>query len=147
MTTATSAAPDFATAHAAARRRYDAGAMTGADLSRWTATRLTAVLRHVTGNSPFYARHLAGVDVGRVTPDTLSELPFTTKADLRREQYDVLSGVPADARIFYETTGTTGPSTPCPRGERDILASNASVEEAMRRLLRRHFCDRRPWPG
>lgn len=128
-------------------RRYHDGAMTEADWSRWYGERLRAVLRHVTSRSPFYRRHLAGVDVESVTPETLRTLPFTTKDDLRREMYDVLSGTPADAAIFYETTGTTGPSTPCPRGVRDILTSNSAVEESWRRLLRERFGDRMPVVG
>src|SRR5262249_59127002 len=117
-------------------RLFHDGALTPADLGRWYTGRLRTVLRHVTAKSPFYRRHLAGVDIDRVTPRTLAALPFTTKDDLRREMYDVLSGSPAEASIFYETTGTTGASTPCPRGIRDILTSNAAVEESWRRLVR-----------
>lgn len=128
-------------------RRYHDGAMSEPDWTRWYGERLPAVLRHVTTRSPFYRRHLAGVDIDRVSPETLHTLPFTTKDDLRREMYDVLSGTPAEASIFYETTGTTGASTPCPRGVRDILTSNASVEEAWRRLFRARFGDRMPVVG
>jgi phenylacetate-CoA ligase len=128
-------------------RKFYGGTMTAADWSQWYGGRLAAVLRHVTARSPFYRRHLAGVDIGRVTPQTLHELPFTTKEDLRREMYDVLSGSPAEASIFYETTGTTGPSTPCPRGARDIMTSNAAVEEAWRRLFLARFGDRMPVVG
>lgn len=128
-------------------RKFHDGAMTEADWSRWYGERLRVVLRHVTSRSPFYRRHLAGVDIESVTPETLPSLPFTTKNDLRREMYDVLSGSPAEAAIFYETTGTTGPPTPCPRGVRDILTSNSAVEESWRRLLRDHFGDRRPVVG
>jgi benzoxazolinate moiety biosynthesis protein SgcD5 len=128
-------------------RKFHDGTMSDADWSQWHSRRLTAVLRHVTDRSPFYRRHLAGVDADRVTPQTLHQLPFTTKADLRREMYDVLSGTPAEASIFYETTGTTGPSTPCPRGARDIMTSNSSVEEAWRRLFLAHFGDRMPVVG
>ncbi|MGW5259467.1 phenylacetate--CoA ligase family protein [Microbispora sp. NPDC004025] len=128
-------------------RAFHDGRMTEADWDRWYGERLTAVLRHVTSRSPFYRRHLAGVDVERVTPRTLSTLPFTTKDDLRREMYDVLSGSPAEAAIFYETTGTTGASTPCPRGAKDILTSNSAVEESWRRLFEARFGDRRPVVG
>lgn len=127
--------------------RYHDGTLAPDELAGWHAERLTAVLRHVTARSPFYRRHLAGVDVDAVTPATLSALPFTTKADLRREMYDVLSGTPAEASIFYETTGTTGASTPCPRGVRDILTSNSAVEQAWRELFREHFGDRMPVVG
>ncbi|MCT2586802.1 phenylacetate--CoA ligase family protein [Actinophytocola gossypii] len=127
--------------------RFHTGGLSELDWERWRADRLTTVLRHVTDRSPFYRRHLAGIDIDRVTPDTLHTLPFTTKADLRREMYDVLSGSPAEASIFYETTGTTGASTPCPRGVRDILTSNSAVEESWRRLFRERFGDRMPVVG
>lgn len=128
-------------------RRFHAGEMTREDWARWDASRLTAVLRHVTARSPFYRRHLAGVDIDRITPDRLPELPFTTKEDLRRARYEVLSGGLAEALVFYETTGTTGPPTPCPRGPKDVLTSNAAIEEAWRRLFRDRFGDRMPVVG
>ena len=127
--------------------RFHTGGLSDLDWTQWYEERLTTVLRHVTTRSPFYRRHLAGVDIERVTPETLHTLPFTTKDDLRREMYGVLSGTPAEASIFYETTGTTGASTPCPRGVRDILTSNASVEESWRRLFAEHFGDRMPVVG
>jgi phenylacetate-coenzyme A ligase PaaK-like adenylate-forming protein len=130
-----------------ALHRYYAGGMSDADLAGWQGKQLGTVLRHVTSRSPFYRQHLAGFDPDMVTPETLSQLPFTTKADLRREMYDVLSGRPAEAAIFYETTGTTGKSTPCPRGPKDIMASNAAVEESWRRLFKEHFGDRMPVVG
>ncbi|GAA3036998.1 phenylacetate--CoA ligase family protein [Streptosporangium longisporum] len=138
---------DFRREYEEVLRAFHAGTMTPADRDRWYGRRLTAVLRHVTARSPFYRRHLAGVDVESVTPDTLHTLPFTTKEDLRREKYDVLSGTPAEASVFYETTGTTGPPTPCPRGPRDVFTSNAAVEESWRRLFRARFGDRMPVVG
>ncbi|MCE7002305.1 AMP-binding protein [Kibdelosporangium philippinense] len=126
---------------------YYAGTLTPAGLAEWQRQRLTTVLRHVTMFSPFYRRHLSGVDITEVTPQTLRQLPFTTKADLRREMYDVLSGSTADAAIFYETTGTTGASTPCPRGPRDIMTSNAAVERSWRTLFAQYFGDRMPVVG
>jgi phenylacetate-CoA ligase len=128
-------------------RGFRDGTMSEADWSQWYTSRLTTVLRHVTTHSPFYRRHLAGVDIGAVTPQNLASLPFTTKEDLRRAQYEVLSGTPAQASIFYETTGTTGPATPCPRGVKDIATSNAAVEEAWHRLFRARFGDRMPVVG
>jgi len=128
-------------------RSWYAGTLSEAYLAAWHGERLTAVLRHVTERSPFYRRHLSGVDIAAVTPESLRELPFTTKADLRREMYDVLAGSPAEASIFYETTGTTGAATPCPRGIRDIITSNTSVIESWRRLIAHRFGDRKPVVG
>jgi phenylacetate-coenzyme A ligase PaaK-like adenylate-forming protein len=127
-----------------ASHKYYAGTMTDRDWASWYGSRLTAVLRHVTGRSDFYRRHLSGVDIEAVTPERLDTLPFTTKDDLRREMHAVLSGTVADALVFYETTGTTGPSTPCPRGAKDIASSNTHVEESWRRMFRHYFGDRMP---
>ncbi|MEV4224119.1 AMP-binding protein [Nonomuraea sp. NPDC049725] len=145
-----SAPPDDAAFREEYRRlhtRFYAGAMSRDDWAAWQERRLASVLRHVTERSPFYRRHLAGIDLARVTPDTLPLLPFTTKDDLRREMYDVLSGSVAEAAVYYETTGTTGASTPCPRGPRDVMTSNSAVVEAWRRLFAARFGDRRPVVG
>ncbi|MFI8104316.1 phenylacetate--CoA ligase family protein [Streptomyces sp. NPDC086023] len=102
----------------------------------WDAERLVAhqsglvrqTLRYVRQNSPFYARHLAGVDpasVERLDEATLSAIPFTTKDDLRAAQHEMLSRPLSDAWIFYETTGTTGRSTPCPRDDIDSIHNNS----------------------
>ncbi|MFH8385277.1 phenylacetate--CoA ligase family protein [Kitasatospora sp. NPDC018058] len=138
---------DFLGAYEKVSRAFYDSSLTDAELARWRGERLTGVLRRVTERSPFYRRHLAGVDTERITPETLSSLPFTTKDDLRREMYDVLSGPIADASIYYETNGTTGVATPCPRGAKDIATSNAAVEESWRRLFKAHFGDRTPVVG
>ncbi|WP_205660549.1 phenylacetate--CoA ligase family protein [Amycolatopsis antarctica] len=145
--TAADARPPFADHYAAVLRDFRDGNMTATSRDAWRRERLTTVLRHVSARSPFYRRHFDGVDVDTVTPDDLHRLPFTTKEDLRREKYEVISGDIADAGIFYETTGTTGDPTPCPRGPRDILTSNAFVEESWRRLLRARYGDRMPVVG
>lgn len=137
----------FADAYRSLSSSYYDADLSDADLDRWHRERLTGVLRHVTGRSPFYRRHLAGVDIDAVTPETLSQLPFTTKDDLRREMYDVLSGPLSEASIYYETNGTTGAATPCPRGPRDVLTSNAAVAASWRRMFAAHFGDRKPVVG
>ncbi|WP_159772480.1 phenylacetate--CoA ligase family protein [Streptomyces sp. HM190] len=127
--------------------RYYSGEVPDEEWKRWNAERLTTVLRHVTKNSPFYGRHLQGIDIERVTPDDMGVLPFTTKADLRRELHDMLSGDIRDALIYYETTGTTGPATPCPRGPKDIACSNVHLEKSLRSLFTHYFGDRKPVIG
>lgn len=138
---------DFLTDYRRVSRAFHDASLSPRELADWRARRLTTVLHHVTERSPFYRRHLAGTDITAVTPDTLNTLPFTTKDDLRREMYDVLSGPLSAASIYYETNGTTGAATPCPRGAVDIATSNASVEESWRRLFRAHFGDRMPVVG
>ncbi|MGW7410707.1 phenylacetate--CoA ligase family protein [Streptomyces sp. NPDC054833] len=138
---------DFLAAYRNVSRAFYDSTLTDAQLAEWRQDQLTTVLHHVTERSPFYRCHLAGVDIDAVTPEDLSALPFTTKDDLRREMYDVLSGRVGEASIYYETNGTTGAATPCPRGPRDIATSNAAVEEAWRRLFRSRFGDRMPVVG
>ncbi|MEV0578311.1 phenylacetate--CoA ligase family protein [Streptomyces sp. NPDC050392] len=121
-----------------------AGGWTPQDLARWDAERVPRVLAHVRARSAFYAEHLAGADGVSATPAGLDRLPFTTKEMLRREMFRVLSGDVSEAAIYYETTGTTGASTPCPRGPLDVHTSNAHVEKAWRRLFGELFGERRP---
>ncbi|MFE7134897.1 phenylacetate--CoA ligase family protein [Streptomyces sp. NPDC057638] len=138
---------DFLRAYGRVSRAFYDGSLTPGALGRWRAGRLARVLEHVRARSPFYRRHLAGVDLAAVTPGDLSRLPFTTKEDLRREMFGVLSGPLSEARIYYETNGTTGAATPCPRGARDIVTSNAAVEESWRRLFASRFGARMPVVG
>jgi phenylacetate-CoA ligase len=128
-------------------QRFYTGALSEENWRRWYAQRLTTVLQHVTEKSDFYRRHFAGINVTAVSPDDLTTLPFTTKADLRRETYAVLSSPIADASIYYETTGTTGASTPCPRSAKDISWSNTHVEQSWRRLFAKRFGARMPVIG
>lgn len=116
-------------------------------LEAWRAEQLRTVLHQVSTQSPFYSRHLKGVDLASVSPRTLDQLPFTTKADLRTEMLGVLSRPLADAVFFYETTGTTGPATPCPRDEREVIASNAHVTESWASIFRHHFGTHAPRIG
>jgi phenylacetate-CoA ligase len=54
-------------------------------------------------------------------------LPYTTKDDLRSARKDIASAKTEDAWIYYETTGTTGASTPCPRNEIDSIHNNTPL--------------------
>lgn len=124
--------------------RYADGCVSALEWEEWEQRRLTAVLAHVVARSPFYGRHLAGVDLAAVTPQTLDGLPFTTKEDLRREQHAVLSGDLGDAEVYYETTGTTGRSTPCPRDRVEIRTSTEPVVRSLQNIFRHRFGTRRP---
>ncbi|GLZ35163.1 coenzyme F390 synthetase [Lentzea sp. NBRC 105346] len=121
--------------HAELCRRYYAHELSQVDLQQWHAERLDIVLRHVREKSPFYKEHLK------------DDLPFTTKADLRRELHNVLSGDVSEAAIYYETTGTTGTPTPCPRSAKDIEWSNLHVERSWRHMFAHHFGERMPVIG
>src|SRR5580658_6744741 len=104
-------------------------------LEAWRERQLKAVLAHVTTSSPFYKNHFSGIDLGRVRPQDLSTLPFTTKADLRDQMLGMVSGDVRDAMYYYQTTGTTGPATPCPRGIRESVASNFNVAMSLKKIL------------
>jgi len=71
--------------------------------------------------------------------DNLSSLPFTTKDDLRDSMLDILSGDLSEAIFYYETTGTTGPATPCPRDKKESYASNKQLTMAWRDVLNKVF--------
>lgn len=123
--------PELAPAAAALRDQH-AELLAG----RWSATRLaehqTALfrdtLRYVQEKSPYYRKHLGGLDPDNIDPhrpESLAVVPFTTKEDLRAAQRDILAKPLSEAWIFYETTGTTGASTPCPRDNVDSLSNNS----------------------
>ena len=111
-------------------RSYAAGRWTGQDLESHQLDAFRATLEYVKKHSVFYGRHLADVDPRAVTslaPEQLATVPFTTKDHLRQEFADVLSLPMHKAWIFYETTGTTGRSTPCPRDNTDSLHNNTAL--------------------
>ncbi|MFF0608081.1 phenylacetate--CoA ligase family protein [Nocardia tengchongensis] len=138
---------DFAGQYMALHRAFYDRSLTLQQLESWRRTQLAAVLEQTSAHSPFYRRHLAAVDLAAITPDTLEQLPFTTKQHLREELFDVLSRPLHDSVFFYETTGTTGRATPCPRDAREVIASNAHVTESWGRIFAEHFGDRAPRVG
>lgn len=116
---------------------------------RWDAARLAShqtralreVLAYVRSRSPFYRERLAQFDdaaIAGLHSDDLTGLPFTTKDDLRRAQLDILSLPVSDAWIFYETTGTTGAATPCPRTVGDTIHNNTVLTAYYRDILAAH---------
>uniref|UniRef100_A0AAU2VTP2 AMP-binding protein n=1 Tax=Streptomyces sp. NBC_00008 TaxID=2903610 RepID=A0AAU2VTP2_9ACTN len=140
-------AADFAARYLELHQAFYDRTLTGQDLEDWRARQLRTVLDQVSTGSPFYARHLKDVDLSAVAPDDLRSLPFTTKAQLREEMLDVLSRPLTDALFFYETTGTTGAATPCPRDGREVIASNAHVTESWASIFRHHFGEHAPRIG
>ncbi|MGW7362768.1 phenylacetate--CoA ligase family protein [Streptomyces sp. NPDC054841] len=103
--------------------------------------KLREVLTHVRANSPFYRERLAGISdtaISGITRDDLRKLPFTTKDDLRRTQLGILSRPVSEAWIFYETTGTTGAATPCPRTNGDTIHNNTVLTAYYRDVLAAH---------
>jgi phenylacetate-CoA ligase len=108
-------------------RDFAAGRWDAARLEAHRVAKLKSTVDYVRANSPFYGRQLADVRTEDITSSTGAAwraVPFTTKDDLRAAQHDILSRPLSKAWIFYETTGTTGASTPCPRDNVDSLANN-----------------------
>jgi phenylacetate-CoA ligase len=116
-----------------------------ASLAVHQVTQLRATVAHVIHGSPFYQRHLGvalgGQSIDELDLDNVQRLPFTTKDDLRANGLDVLSRPVSSAWIFYETTGTTGRSTPCPRDNVDTTLSNTALTVNYADVLAQH---RRP---
>lgn len=122
-------------------RSFYQGSLQRAELGAWYNERLSDVVAHVKTRSPFYRNHFRDVNPQEVTLDNLKELPFTTKRDLQEQMFNMLSGRINDAQYFFATTGTTGPSTPCPRDQLDIYTNNQHIAWAMSNILKEHFSD------
>lgn len=88
------------------------------------------IIKYVTNRSPFYREHLKGLmpaDIETLNLDRISTLPFTTKDDLRNHGASLASSPLNQSWIYYETTGTTGKPTPCPRNETDSIHNNTPL--------------------
>ncbi|MBH1929766.1 phenylacetate--CoA ligase family protein [Serratia rubidaea] len=120
---------------------FAAGALSAEQLSVHQTKQLRDVINYVADHSPFYRKHLKGLtraDIEMLTPDHISMLPFTTKDDLR-EQGALLASAPLhQSWIYYETTGTTGKPTPCPRNEIDSIHNNTPLIINYRNIFEQH---------
>jgi len=119
---------------AAAQKRQWSGEMSAEALDAWQATNLQQTIEYCQDKSPFYQRHLAGLEAN----SPIDALPFTVKDDLRQHLDDVASLSLDHAWVYYETTGTTGVSTPCPRTAEDSIRTGVALCEGYRDLLNGH---------
>ncbi|WP_327557493.1 phenylacetate--CoA ligase family protein [Actinophytocola sp.] len=120
---------------------FERGAWTAERLHDHQRAELRATLSFVVGNAPFYRSHLrqlTSADIDAFELSDLSRLPFTTKDDLRDNLLDLLSRPVTDGWVFYETTGTTGRATPCPRDNTDSGTNNMALTVNYRDVLRAH---------
>lgn len=95
-------------AHCMAR----SGTPTPDELRQWQFARIRELLARATADSPFYARHLAGVRPEAVrSPEDLGRLPRTTAEDLRARSEAMLCVSQSDvARVVtLRSSGTSGP--------------------------------------
>ncbi|HEX2580882.1 MAG TPA: AMP-binding protein [Dongiaceae bacterium] len=118
---------------------YRAGMLTRKALEEWRNRQLKKVLAHVKARSPFYAQKLANIDVSGFRVEDIGRLPYTTKADLREQMHRIMSGTINEAAFFYETTGTTGAATPCPRDKKESYASNLQLRHAYQDVIEHNF--------
>lgn len=142
-----SAVEDFRSEYDLMHEGYWRNELSTEALKEWQRGRLQKVLSHVKEKSPFYKERLKDIDPDQITLDNLTDLPFTTKDDLRESMLDILSGDMGDAIFYYETTGTTGPATPCPRDKKESHASNMQLAMAYKSVLEKHFKDERTVVG
>ncbi|MFI2187668.1 phenylacetate--CoA ligase family protein [Streptomyces sioyaensis] len=136
--------PETAALTSELRDQFDAfiaGAWDADELASHQTHKLREVLTYVRAHSPFYRAKLAefsDAEISALRSDDLSSLPFTAKGDLRTAQLDILSRPVSDAWIFYETTGTTGAATPCPRTNEDTIHNNTVLTAYYRDILAAH---------
>lgn len=120
---------------------FERGGISAEELSRIQLKRLKSILCHVRNNSPFYQRtlsFLSDADINSLDLNAFRKLPFTTKEDLRAAGHDMASAPLTAAWIYYETTGTTGAATPCPRNEQDSVFNNTPLILRYGEIFRTH---------
>lgn len=119
--------------------RYSAGSWSERELAEYQAHELGRTVSYVRERSPFYSRHLSDLPVGVPrSPAEIGQLPFTTKDDLRTH-LDAVPSLPlGECWIYYETTGTTGVATPCPRAPRDSMRADVALLQGYRQILGRY---------
>jgi len=116
---------------AASQHKQWSGEMADADIELWQRNARDRTLSYCQDNSPFYRKHLS-----EIAADTsFDDIPFTTKEHLREHLDDVASLSLDRSWIYYETTGTTGTSTPCPRTAEDSIRTGVALCEGYRDLL------------
>ncbi|MBJ7223541.1 phenylacetate--CoA ligase family protein [Brenneria sp. L3-3C-1] len=120
---------------------FENGEMSAKELNDIRLERLKNTLRHAKNNAPFYRNTLSGLSdssIDELDWNTFQELPFTTKNDLRTAGHDMAAAPLTEAWIYYETTGTTGAATPCPRNEQDSIFNNTPLILRYGEIFRAH---------
>ncbi|MBU3082494.1 hypothetical protein OHW84_17020 [Acinetobacter baumannii] len=119
--------------------KYRASELSYDELNIWKQNKLKNILKHVKNGSPFYAKKLESINPEEINLNNLSKLPFTTKDDLRDQMFNILSAPLNQAAFYYETTGTTGAATPCPRDKKESYASNLQLQYAYEDVIKNCF--------
>lgn len=103
--------------------------------------KLKEIIKYASENSPFYREHLKDMtssDIEKLTINEVNTLPFTTKDDLRNNGASLASAPFNQSWIYYETTGTTGKPTPCPRNEIDSINNNTPLIIHYRKIFEKY---------
>src|SRR5690554_4972008 len=79
------------------------------EIRAWQNARIPEILAYVMQHSAFYRERFSGIDLSKITTvEDLAYLPFTTKEDLQRRNFDFVC-VQQDQIVDYITTsGTLG---------------------------------------
>lgn len=120
---------------------FENGKISGKELNKIQLERFKNTLRHVKNNTPFYRDTLSGLSdssINKLGWNTFRKLPFTTKNDLHTAGHGMAAGPLTEAWIYYETTGTTGAATPCPRNEQDSIFNNTPLILRYSEIFRVH---------
>ncbi|MCE1787098.1 phenylacetate--CoA ligase family protein, partial [Enterobacter hormaechei] len=108
-------------------KKYLSGEINISTLEKIQYEKLKEVINYTKNGSAFYQDRLDAINPNddESLSSLIEKLPFTTKSDLSKAGNTISSDSLSNAWIYYETTGTTGPSTPCPRNEIDSLVNNS----------------------
>ncbi len=122
-------------------QRFESNDLSTEQLNAQQLSQLKHVLGYVTNYSPFYKKHFSGLtetDIHQMTLEAIQRLPFTTKQDLREQGAAMASAPLHRSWVYYETTGTTGSPTPCPRNEIDSIHNNTPLIIRYKDIFRQH---------
>lgn len=125
------------------------GKLVGEELVKLQNQKLQKVLKYVYQNSPYYQILLNPFKdrFDNFTIYDLPTLPFTTKDTLRDADLSILSQPINKNAYYYETTGTTGKATPCPRNMIDVISSNVTISFAYKSVFESVFGNEKPVVG
>lgn len=126
--------------------RWPGGHISAADLEDWLGSALQSLVAHVQRRSVFYSARLKTVDAAQLSLRNIESLPFTAKEDLREAMFDLLCGDVGDADFYFETIGTTGRPTPCPKAKIDFDLNYPPVAHALKAIVGRPWTAPRGWP-
>lgn len=105
------------------------------NLQEFQYKKIKDVVGYAYANSEFYKNRFSNIDLNSFDMKTFESLPYTTKEDLANFKNDILSKDINECAYYYETTGTTGPATPCPRGYWDTFVNAANVSGVWEKIF------------